>query len=437
MRLHDLEVAMPPLAGDPFDARKVRPGPLRRRSFLKAMLAAGAAPAVAELLAACAGSTTPSGGISDVSGTAPKIPSPSNPVRWPLSQENPPIKSGLKPKAGSTLRIYNYADYLGPQVLKDFEQRYGVNVNVSTFNDQDEALTKIASGGLGLDLYFPSYDSIGKLVGANLVRPLNQDYIPNIRHVWPQFHDPWYDLGWRYTVPYSVYTTGIGWRTDMVEEDVAARSNPYDVFWDPRYAGNLAVLDDWHTMMSMVLLRNGIVDINSTRTSDIRLMRRQMTDMTRKTNPQVTITMYNDLPAGQYGLAQMWSGDVVNAQYYLPKDTSASVLRYWFPENGRGMVDNDLMVVLTQGSNPVAAHVFIDYMLDPKVAAKNFGYIGYQPPQNDLDPERLVADGFLPENLRTAAVLPHYFDVGDRLLQLPPDADQSWHQVWQEFKAGA
>ncbi len=426
---------MPPVERDPFSPRSLSPRPMRRRSFLKALLAAGAAPGLAELLAAC-GSGSPSGTVSNAAAT-PKIPSPSDPVRWPLSKKFPAIKSGLKPKRGSTLRVYNYADYLGPKVIKDFESQYGVNVNVSTFNDEDEALTKIASGGLGLDLYFPSYDSISQLVGADLVRPLNHDYIPNIANVWPQFHNPWYDLGWRYTVPYSVYTTGIGWRTDMVKEDIAARANPYDVFWDPQYAGNLAVLDDWHTMMSMVLLRNGIHDINSTKPADIKLMRTQMMDMLHKTHPKVTITMYSDLPAGQYGLAQMWSGDVVNAQYYLPKGQSADVLRYWFPSDGRGEVDNDLMVVLGQGSNPVAAHVFINYMLDKSVASKNFGYIGYQPPQNDINPDELVKDGFVPKNLKTTAVLPHYFDVGERLLQLPPAADQAWHQVWQEFKAGA
>jgi len=427
---------MPPGERDSWGPRGVPARPLRRRSVLKGLLLAGAAPGLADVLAACSGSGSPSSGVSEAGGV-PKIPSPSNPVRWPLSSQFPAIKSGLKPKRGSTLRIYNYADYLGPQVIKEFENKYGVNISVSTFNDEDEALTKIASGGLGLDLYFPSYDSIGKLVGADLVRPLNHDYIPNISNVWPQFHNPWYDLGWRYTVPYSVYTTGIGWRTDMIKEDVGARSNPYDVFWDPKYFKNLAVLDDWHTMMSMVLLRNGITNINSTKPADITLMHNQMMDMLNKTHPRVTITMYNDLPAGQYGLAQMWSGDVVNAQYYLPKGQSPGVLRYWFPQDGRGEVDNDLMVVLSQGSNPVAAHWFINHMLDAKVAAKNFGYIGYQPPQNSINPDELVADGFIPKNLKSTTVLPHYFDVGYRLLQLPPAADQAWHQVWQEFKAGA
>jgi spermidine/putrescine transport system substrate-binding protein len=382
-------------------------------------------------LAACG---SDSGGSA--SGATPTIPAPTNPVRWPLSEKFPAIESGLTPERGSTLRLYNYADYLSPGVIKAFEKKYDVEVRVSTFNDADEALTKVASGDLGFDIYFPSYDSLGRLIQGELLRPLNQDYIPNVSNLWPNFLDPWYDQGWQYTVPYTVYTTGIGWRTDMIDEDVAARANPYDVFWDPTYAGKLAVLDDFHTAMGMVLLRNGIYDVNTTDPDDLALLREQLLDLREQTRPRVTISMYNDLPAGQYGLAQMWSGDIVNAQYYLPAGTSADVLRYWFPPDGRGMVDNDLMVVLGQGENPVAAHHFVNYLLDDKVAAANFSWTGYQPPQRNITPREMVAAGYVPGNLANATVLPRHFTEGVRILQLPPDADATYHQIWQEFKAG-
>jgi len=400
---------------------------ISRRTLLGGALLA--VPTASALLSGC-------GLPPSAAETRLQIASPDHPVRWPYSKAHPRIEPGQRPQRGSTLRIYNYANYLGPRVIKDFEELYGVTVTVSTFNDEDEALIKIANGGLDLDLYFPSYDSLGRLVAADLLRPLTQDYIPNIAHLWPQFTNPWYDEGWRYSVPYSVYTTGIAWRTDLVSEDIAARDNPYDVFWDPAYRSKLAVIDDWHTLMGMVLLRNGIFDVNTTRSSDIAMVREQLIDMLDATNPRLTITMYNDLPAGQYGLAQMWSGDAVNAQYYLPRGQSPDVLRYWFPSDGRGMVDNDLMVVLAQAANPVAAHYFINYLLDPKVAARNFGYIGYQPPQRSINPAELVSDEYLPPNLESAGVLPRYFVEGARLLQLPTEADQEYHQVWQEFKAG-
>ena len=77
-------------------------------------------------------------------------------------------------------------------------------------------------------------------------------------------------------------------------------------------------------------------------------------------------------------------------------------------------------------------------MLDAKNALDNFGYIGYQPPQVSLDPERRSSrTATCPPNLATAVVKQEWFDVGLPLLELPPAADAAWHQIWQQFKAGA
>jgi spermidine/putrescine transport system substrate-binding protein len=423
----------------PEDLPERRTRPVPRRTFLSRMtLAAVGGPALLEALAACADSS-PGTASSGGTPTAIKIASPDSPVTWPV-EKAALIGDGLQPEQGATLQLYNYADYIGPKVLRRFEKmyaKYDVKVRVSTFNDTDEALTKIRAGNSGYDIYFPSYDQIAKMVSGKLIRPLNQSYVPNISNVWPDFTDPWYDGEWRYTVPYSVYTTGIGWRADRITEDIGAMATPYDVFWDEAYARRLALIDDWHTAMAMVALRAGVSDINSTKARDIARINDQLLDMQQKTEPKVTITMYNDLPAGQLDLAQMWSGDVVNAQYYLPKGVGPEVLAYWYPPDGRGMVDNDLMVILAQGKNPVLAHHFLDFMLDPDNALDNFGYVGYQPPQTSLDAASMVKDGYVPANLDTAIVKREWFAEGYRLLELPPAADAAWHQVWQRFKAGA
>ncbi len=407
-----------------------------RRALLRnAALLGISVPALSALLQACADSPTGSGG--GTGGGAPlKIASPDNPVTWPIADDNQPIADGLQPEKGPLL-LYNYADYIGPQVVKSFEAKYHVDVKVSTFNDTDEAITKIRTGAVPYDVYFPSYDQIARLVTAQLVRPLNHSYLGNFANVWDSFQSPWYDGDAHYSVPYSVYTTGIGWRDDQVTADIAAMDNPYDALWDPSYRGKVAVIDDWHTAMAMVALRSGITDVNSPESADLDTIQQGLTDLAQAVKPKVTVSMYNDLPSGQLGISQMWSGDVVNAQYYLPKGTSVDVLRYWFPEDGKGLVDNDLMMVLTGGKNPVLAHLFLDHVLDEKNALKNFGYIGYQPPQNAIDTDSLVADGYLPENLATAGVQQEWFDVAYRLLEMPVDVDAEWHRVWQQFKAGA
>ena len=407
-----------------------RPGPNRRQFLQRAALLAAGTPALVAFLDACS--------KAGQSSSAPSltIAAPSSPVKWDIPDDNKAIADGLGPEKGATLQLYSYADYMAPEAVKSFEDKYGVKVQISTFNDTDEALTKIRGGNVDYDIFFPSYDQIGRLVTGGLVRPLNHSYVPNIKNVWPFFANPWYDQEWRYSVPYTVYTTGLGWRNDQVPADIGALKNPYAALWDPAYKNKTAVIDDWHTAMAMVLLKLGITDVNTSSADDLKKAGDALTELVAATSPKVTITMYSDLPAGQISLSQMWSGDIINAQSYLPEGVSADILRYWFPADGKGLVDNDLMVSLRGGKNPVLSHLFINHMLEPDVAKQNFSAIGYQPPQVSINPDSLVAEGFIPENLKSAIVRPEYFDVGYRILELDPANDTAWHNVWRAFKAG-
>ncbi len=405
-------------------------GPTRRQFLARSAILAAGTPALVAFLDACSRSTP--------SSSAPSLTlaAPDNPVTWDIADDNKPIADSLAPEKGATLQLYSYADYVSPDAVKSFSDKHGVQVQISTFNDTDEAITKIRGGNVNYDIFYPSYDQISRLVSGKLIQPLNHTYIPNIDNLWPNFTNPWYDQEWRYTVPYTIYTTGIGWRNDQVPADIPALTNPYDVLWDPAYKGKTAVIDDWHTAMSMVLLRQGITDVNTSSEADLKVVGEQLNAMVAATSPKVTITMYNDLPAGQLGVSQMWSGDIINAQSYLPEGTSTDILQYWFPPDGKGLVDNDLMVVLRTAKNPVLAHLFINHMLEPDVAMQNFTAIGYQPPQNSITADSLVAEEFIPENLRTAIVKPEYFDAGYRLLELDAANQDAWQKVWQAFNAG-
>jgi spermidine/putrescine transport system substrate-binding protein len=402
-----------------------------RRGFLAtaALLAAGG-----PTLASC---TRKPAGSSTTSATGLTIASPQHPVTWPYNAGNEPIADNLTPEKNATLRLYNYADYIDPAALKSFEKKYDVKVRVSTFNDNDEALTKVRQGTVPYDIWIGGgYDLLTRQVAGNLVRPLNHTYIPNIANVWPAFTNPWYDQAWRYTVPYTVYTTGLGWRSDRVKTDVAALPNPYDTLWDPKYRGQTAILDDYRSTIEMCLLRAGITDVNSDKPADLAKAEAQLQDLAAKVAPKVTITMYQALPAGDFGQCAMWSGDAVNAVYYLPKKTSPDVLGYWYPSDGKGMIDNDLLVILKGGKNPVLSHLFLNHMLDEKISKANFGFTGYQPPQNALNTESLVEDGYVPKNLSSAVIKEEYFQQGYPALALSVENDAAWHKIWLAFKAG-
>ena len=399
-----------------------------------ALLAAGVP--LSSALAACTRQPTSApSAVKDLTAASPQ-----NPATWPISETNRPIADNLTPEKNATLRLYNYADYIDPAAIKSFEKKYagsGVKVRLSTFNDNDEALTKVRQGSVPYDIWIGGgYDFTSRLVAGQLIRPLNHSYIPNIANVWPSFANPWYDQGWRYTVPYTVYTTGIGWRHDQVKTDVAGLPNPYDALWDPKYRGRTAILDDYRSTIEMCLLRAGITDVNTARAADLEKAQAQLQELARTVAPKVTITMYSALPAGDFGQCAMWSGDIVNAVYYLPKKTPPSVLDYWYPADGKGMIDNDLLVVLKGGRNPVLSHLFLNHMLDLKVAKGNFGATGYQPPQTALDIDSLVEDGYLPKNLSAAVVKEQYFTDGYPALALSVENDAAWHKIWLAFKAG-
>ena len=222
-------------------------------------------------------------------------------------------------------------------------------------------------------------------------------------------------------------------------EDIAALSNPYDALWDPKYKGKTAVIDDWHTAMAMVLLRNGKTDINTAKPDDLKLIRDQLTGLAAaRRRPKVTITMYNDLPAGQLGLCQMWSGDVVNAQYYLPKGTGPDVLRYWFPPDGKGMVDNDLMVVLQGRQEPGArAPVPQPHARHRRSRCRTSPTSATSRRSARSNPTTLVADGFIPTNLRVGGRASRSTSTSATACSSSTAAnDAAWHKIWQAFKAG-
>jgi len=388
-----------------------------------------------------AGSLSACGGTEESSAAASlQLASPEDPVTWPIAEDNQPIESGLQPEQNATLKIYNYADFLDPAAIDSFTEKFadsGVTVELSTFNDYPEALSKIRSGEVDFDVFMIVPNVIGKLVTTGLLRPLNHDYVPNIGNVWPEFTNPFYDGEWRYTVPYTVYSTGIAWRTDLVSEDIGARENPWDVFWDPQYSGLTTVLDDYGETIALALLRRGITDVNNATPEQLSQAQTDLLEMTRLTRPKVTINYYSELPEGQHGLSLAWSGDAVNFQYYTPEGTDPGVFRYWTPGVGEGRVDNDAVSILRSGKNPVLAHEFLNHLLDPEVAIGNFGATGYQPPQNSLTPAELVAQEYVPPELESAVVLQESLPDGIRLLELAPEVDAEWAAVWQQFKAGA
>ena len=431
---------------------KDRPG-LTRSQLLKGAAGSALGLSTVGTLAACENTTTPIGGSGGIESkfVVPKpvgpgglpLPRPDNSVTWAITPDNEPIPEGRPTEAGP-LKVYNYADYIWPGLLKRFEQRYHTKIELGTYNSEDEAVAKLAAGAVSYDAIFLSGTHIVNLIAQQLVQPLNHAYLPNLaKNVWPELQDPFYDRGSRYTVPYTVWLDGIGWRNDKVREDIAGMDVPWDILWQSQaYRGKVGLLDDKRDALTVPMQRDAMrtgttPDLNTEEPAIVAKAGDDLGQLTDICNIKVAYTDYQTLPEGKTWLHHAWSGDILSAAiYYMPPGVKPDVLSFWGPAKN-GVVQNDFLCIGRHAKNPVLAHTFLDFMLNEKNAYDNFlQFNGFLPPQNGIDAELLIKRGLIPKSLATAVTRPEQFAFNQEVLQLSVEGERLWDQAWSKFKAG-
>ncbi len=409
-------------------------GRLSRREALQTLRTAGLSAVAVRLLggeafADAAGTAVGPGGIP--------LARPNRPVKLPVFQD--PIKSGLEPEKGGVFNIFNYADYVDKNLLDAFGKKYDVEVRVTTFDSMDQGITRLATGGVrDMDVTEIISNRIAQAVAGKLVQPINKDYIPNLKkNCWPQFMSPFYDVDAQYTIPYTIYTTGIGWRNDKVKEDIAKLENPWSIFWNSeKYKGYVSVLDDSREAVAMAMLYRGQYDLN---TEDPKIIDQALADLlelVKISNVKVNITGYQTLPEGTCWLAHSWSGNLLSAVFaYMPKGGDPNALSYWTPARGKGPIQNDMWAVCSTSTKPVLAHLWLNFLLDEQNAYSNFvNFNGYQPPITSITAESLIASKLIPESLRAAVMTPA--DLGPDSLQeaaLTNEGLKLWQTAYARF----
>ena len=348
-------------------------------------------------------------GQSSSSAPTLTIAAPDHPVKWDIPEDNKPIADGLAPEKDATLQLYNYADYLSPDAVKSFEEKYNTKVQISTFNDTDEALTKIRGGNVDYDIYFPSYDQISKLVTG---RPGPSDQ--------PQLHPEHQERVAE--LHKSVVRPGMAFlgaeilhhrhrmADDQVPETSARCPIPMTRYGIRRTRIRPPIIDDWHTAMAMVLLRAGKTDVNTTSAEDLKLVGDQLNALVAATSPKVTITMYTDMPAGQIGLARCGRATSSTRRTTCPRGQprhpAVLVPRRRERLGGQRLADH-----APQRQEPGAGTPVHQPSAGSRSGPQNFAQTGYQPPQNSSTPDSLVSERVHPRNLahrcRQAGVLRH------------------------------
>jgi spermidine/putrescine transport system substrate-binding protein len=398
---------------------------MERRDFLKTLFATTGGIIIGpSLLAACGGATTKS-------STGLIIGTPDSPVTLPLVGE--PIADGLA-NEGGTIEILNWADYTNPEVIADFEKAFGVTVKQSIYDNEDAAIAKLRNGTLKPDLIIGMTDTaLARLMAGELIQPLNHSYIPNKSNLITGLQNPYYDLGAQYTMAQFIYGNGIGYRRDRIDpSEIASQGN--DAMWNTAYSGKLGVADSARDIISLALFQAGVTDVNTGDADILAAAQENLIRLRTNTSPKVDVLSYQEIPAGNRDIAYIWSGDILLAPFYLPEGTSADVLGFWYPENT--ITANDFLCIPKTSAKPVAAHQFINYLLDNDVAAKNQSYVGYQPALTNVNAEALINAGAIPETLIDAVIDDAKYQAGKRIVSLNPETDALWNDVWTTFTAG-
>ena len=232
----------------------------------------------------------------------------------------------------------------------------------------DAALAKLRSGAAQLRRLLPDRGPAwASWWTAKLIQPINHSYIPNISQAWPDFTSPFYDGKWQYTVPYTIYTTGIAWRKDQVPENPYTMANPWAMPWQAKYKNRVAILDDCRASRSAsALMKNGIFNLNTTNPSaDQRGREVPRRSWPTMTNVHIDNNDYTLIPSGQIWIHHAWSGDIAAAQYYMPKGVNARRHRLLVPARRHAARSPTTPIAVLKGApNPVLAHLFLNYMLD-------------------------------------------------------------------------
>jgi len=414
------------------DARRPN-SELDRRAFLRRLAAAGVAlPSAAALVAACERKSAPE------AAQRPILSSP----------QGPTFESGKPVEKTAVLKVYEWREYLSKGTLSSFERSFpdaDVKVEVESFTHMDEAIARLQDPASQFDVFFPTIDALPGLIEMGLVRPLDHDQVPNVGNLWGWFRGgdgPFYDPGQRYSLPYTVYVSGVAWRDDLVAPADApdATGDPYAVFWNPDYRGRVGMYDGYLEAMSLALLRDGVLDVRAASDGQLDAAARALTDAVAITDVRFTNDGVEEgLPEGVFAAHQAWSGDVLAAPRYAASEGDADLerrLRFWSPPGSEKIVGCDLMAVCERGRHPDLAHAFLNHLLDTDVGRENFCWNGYQPPLEGVTRESFASPDSpwhmeVPPNLLNTLLDNEAFADAQMLVGFGPSERARWLDYWK------
>lgn len=318
--------------------------------------------------------------------------------------------------------VYNWGEYLDPEVLTLFEQETGIDVVYEEFETNEILYPKISSGAIAYDVICPSDYMIQRMIENNLLAEISFDNIPNVKNIGKDYMEQsrQFDPENKYSVPYCWGNVGILYNKTMVDEPITS----WSVLWDEKYKDNILMQDSVRDAFGVTLKYLGY-SLNSTDLDELTEAR----DLLIKQKPLVqayVIDQVRDKMIGnEAAIGVIYSGEAIYTQMENPD------LEYVIPEEGSN-IWIDSWVIPKNAENKENAEKFINFLCRPEIALMNFEYITYSTPNSEA--RKLIEDEAI-RNSEIAFPDLSKYDNLETFQYLGTEADQTYGELWNQVKS--
>lgn len=327
---------------------------------------------------------------------------------------------------GTTLNVYNWGEYISDgadgtlDVNKEFEKRYGITINYTNFESNENMYNKLKSGGANYDILIPSDYMIAKLVEEDMLVELDFSNIPNYKYILDKYKGKYYDPENKYTVPYTVGMVGLIYNTKMVDGEI----DSWSALWDEKYAGKILMFNNPRDAFGIAQFYSG-QSVNTQNTKDWD----KALELLKKQNPLVSSyvmdEIFNKMENNEAALAPYYAGDFLS-MYDVNPD-----LAFCYPKEGVNFFI-DAMCIPKTTENKEAAELYINFMCEEEIAVANANYICYASPHAlvlESDDYDLKGDPILyPEESQIPKT--------EMFENLDYETQQYMSVLWNELKVG-
>jgi spermidine/putrescine transport system substrate-binding protein len=338
----------------------------------------------------------------------------------------------LPATAKDQLHLYNWNNYIAPETIKRFEASCNCEVVQTYYSDNEELLAKLAAGAKGYDILVPTSNAMQALIKGGQLKPIDKAQLPNLKNINPVYLNTVFDPGNKYSVPYAMSTTIIGYNDQKMKE-LGLPTDTWAVIFDPTYLakikGRVTVLDSASELFAAALKYLGYSanDVDPKHWDEAAALMKKAKPYWAAFNASSYI---KELTVGNIWLVHGYSNDIFQANLDAQAAGRPFKILQGMPKEGAVLaVDN--MVIHKDAPRPDLAHKFINFMLEGKNSAELTNLIGSGNP--NLDAVKFIK----PEILKNPAIFPDKAVEAklEQLTDLTTAQRRLRNKLWTEIKA--